>query len=56
MNRCPMPRHVEAELRFVSRMLDRDTVVHTANGLALWERQARVNLLREAGQLSASSW
>ena len=23
---------------------------------ALWEHQARVNLLREAGQLSASSW
>lgn len=42
--------------RFVSRMLERDTVFHTAKGLALWERQARVNLLREAGQLSASSW
>ena len=51
-----MPRHVEAELRFVIRMLDRDTVVHAAKGLAPWERQARVNLLREAGQLSASSW
>ena len=51
-----MPRHVEAELRSVSRMLERDTVFHTAKGLALWERQARVNLLREAGQLSASSW
>ena len=42
--------------RFVSRMLERDTVFHTAEGLALWEHQARVNLLREAGQLSASSW
>ena len=51
-----MPRHVEAELRFVIRMLERDTVVHAARGLAPWERQAGVNLLREAGQLSASSW
>ena len=41
---------------FVGRMLERATVFHTRTGLALWERQARGNLLREAGQLSASSW